>query len=58
MQISITKLPGDIIKNVTRENWEELFDEYMVHKLPSDLAPEQYTWKTDVMRDFIKALLK
>ena len=52
MQLSITNLPEDIIKNVTRENWVEYFYRYMVDE------HFEYIWEPSVMRDFIKAILK
>jgi hypothetical protein len=56
-------LPEDIIKNVTRENWEDLFDDFMVvAKTRGILGHEntvlEYVWEPSVMRDFIKAILK
>jgi hypothetical protein len=52
-------LPEDIIKNVTRENWEELFGEYMIiNYITFKGEQSEYVWEPCVMRDFIKALLK
>jgi hypothetical protein len=52
------QLPEDIIKNVTRENALELFDEYMVRFQDNSDIEEDYVWKPCVMREFIKAILK
>jgi hypothetical protein len=65
-------IPEDIIKNVTRENALELFDEYMVvlkttikdsknnnYLFSGSVSTKlEYVWEPSVMRDFIKALLK
>ena len=50
MKIELTKIPEDIIKAVTPENWEELFDEQMIFE-------KQYVYDVETMKEFIKALL-
>jgi len=45
------KLPEDIFKVVNRKNWSKLFDEDMVQE-------SEYVWKPEVMKKFIKAILK
>ena len=50
MEIEELRIPEDIIEKATPEDWEELFDKYLIYK-------GNYVWKPDVMKDFIKNLL-
>lgn len=43
-------LPDDAIKNTTKENWEEIFDEYLVFQ-------EDYVWKPEIMKEFIRKIV-
>ena len=65
MEVKITTLPEDIIKNVNKQNWERVFDEHMVFETALHLKRKEknlheceYVWTPDVMKDFIKAILK
>ena len=49
------KLPDDIIKQVNKNNWGELFDKYMTVKTNVGV---NYVWAPDVMKEFIKKLVE
>ncbi len=61
------KLPEDIFKVVNRKNWSKLFDDYMLAPFPPTALLDkkkkepqelEYLWKPEVMKKFIKAILK
>lgn len=49
--VEILSVPEDVIKSATPENWEELFDKYLIFE-------GGYVWKPEVMKDFIRNVLK
>lgn len=50
MKLSITFLPDDIIKYANVMNWEELFNNYMVHR-------NDYVYKPEIMKEFIRNII-
>lgn len=60
-KINITCLPGDIINKVNLSNWEELFEDLIVNEYDYEtkkVKEQHYVWKPEVMKDFIKNLVK
>lgn len=59
MKTNILKLPDDAIETVTKDNWEEYFDLYMVTKGVDreGVSYCQYVWTPDVMREFITKIV-
>jgi hypothetical protein len=49
------ELPKDIIKQVTKDNWEAMFDEYMVVETDEGV---KYVWTPEIMKEFISKLIK
>ena len=50
------KLPDDIIKSVNKDNWEELFDRFMIVETDEG---EEYVWTPkDEMKEFIRKLVE
>ena len=55
MKIDILVLPDSIYDQITKDNWEQMFNEYMV-SIYKDR--EEYIWQPEEMRKFIRTLLK
>lgn len=52
-------LPFDIIKNLTLDNWEKVWDELMVvYVVKNGKHYYEYTWDTEFTKKFIKKIIK
>ena len=67
-KIKVMCFPEDIINQVNKDNWEELFDEYMITEVfkkdklgkiikPIEIDHYEYVWDTQTMKEFIIKLI-
>jgi hypothetical protein len=61
-KLGVMALPDDIIRFVDVNNWEDMWDEYMVvdifNEKTKKIEGKDYVWNDNVVKDFIREILR